>query len=219
MLTYKNLFTGIAASALMLFFISFFYQGCTDDTVSAPPVYDTSKVNFNGLIISERTAPFDSAYSSVDLYHGAVVQEQSITKDAVLVDSAQMSANFYFRSGNLSIDMAPGYQTKFNQVFLYPNLTKTQWDTLSRIPGLDSNLKSADFTAGETPYFRDPLEAHTIFGFCLLGRYPLFSTNMAFGMIYIDSTWRENGVFKVKINIKINKNGKNSFAVNTSGTF
>lgn len=210
----KNLFTNLAKSALLLLLISFFYQGCTDDTVSSGPTYDTIAVNFNNLIVSERIPPFDSAFSSVDLYHGAVIQEYSTLKDAVLVDSAQASENFYFRSGHLSVDMPAGFQTRFSEVFQYRNITQGQWDTIKVIPDSDTNLTPDDFTLNETPSFREPLNTHPVFGFYLAGRYLNYSVYHVYGMIYIDSVWRDNGVFKAKIDVKINKKGENRLAVN-----
>jgi hypothetical protein len=156
----------------------------------------------------------------VDLFHGAVVQESNALKDAVMVDTGSgLSQSFWFRSGDLSVDLPPGFQTKFSQIFQYANITQTQWDTVSKIPDSDTSLTPNDFTMNETPAFTTPLIAHSVYGFYLLGRYPLYSANRVYGMIYLDSTWRENGVFKARIDVKINKNGENRFANNNSITF
>jgi hypothetical protein len=58
-----------------------------------------------------------------------------------------------------------------------------------------------------------------VFGFYLAGRYPTYSSNRVYGMIYLDSAYEESGVFKLKFDVKINKKGENRFAKTTSITF
>jgi hypothetical protein len=186
----KNIFKNLVRAILLLFFISIAYQGCSNDELtSGPPAVDTSAINFNNLIINERTSPFDSAYSSVNLYHGVIVQEQSTLKDAVLIDSAQLRTIFYFRSGDLSLlDVPPGLQTSFKDIFEYTDITQAQFDTaVTRIPDTDSNLTPEDFTSERTSSFIAPLTAHPVFGFYLAGRYPTFSAKHVYGIIYLDS--------------------------------
>ncbi|RPI15796.1 MAG: hypothetical protein EHM58_13350 [Ignavibacteriae bacterium] len=216
----KNIFKNLAKTILLLFFVSIGYMGCGDDELtSGPPVVDTTAINYNNLIINERTSPFDSAFSSVDLYHGTIVQEQSTFKDAVLVDSGGASTVFYFRSGDLSLlDMPLGFQTNFKTIFEYPNITQAQFDTLTVIPDSDTTLTPSDFTLDQTSSFGDPLSSHPVFGFYLAGRYPTYSSNQVYGMIYLDSAWRDNGVYKLKFDVKINKNGENRFLKNSNIT-
>jgi hypothetical protein len=141
-------------------------------------------------------------------------------KDAVLVDTGSgLSQTFWFRSGDLSVDLPAGFKSKFSQIFQYTNLSQAQWDTVSKIPDSDTSLTPDDFTMNESPSFSEPIIAHSVYGFHLMGRYPLFSVNHIYGMIYLDSAWRENGVFKVRIDVKINKNGENRFAASSSIAF
>lgn len=208
-----KLFLLSAMVPIAIFFM--IIPGCSDDTVTTgPPANDTSAINFNNLIINERTIPFATAYSSVDLYHGIIVQEESTYKDAVLTDTN--STVFQFRSGDLSLlDMPPGFMTSFKDIFEYTNITQAQFDTaVTRIPDTDSNLTPQDFTSDITSSFTAPLASHPVFGFCLTGRYQVFAPKYVFGMIYLDSAWRENDVFKLRFDVKINKNGENRFARN-----
>ncbi|HMQ99141.1 MAG TPA: hypothetical protein PKE39_08970, partial [Ignavibacteria bacterium] len=94
-----------------------FYYGCSeDDDPINPPATDTVAVNYNDLIISERTLPFDDALSAVDLFSGMIVKDSSRYKDANLIDSIALGDSvYYLRSGDLS-DFpvsVPGYRTRF----------------------------------------------------------------------------------------------------------
>lgn len=202
----KILFTLLVAS------IIYVYTGCNEDPISDPPVtLDTIAVNYNNLVVQERIFPFDLSNSAVDLYFGVILRDSSTIKDALLVDSLGLSQNFYFRSGLESLlDVPVGLETKFKTIFEYTNITQAQFDTISRIP--ESELTPSDFADIRTSTFTDPLSAHPVFGFYLTGRYPTFSTHHVYGMIYLDSVWRDNnGVFKLKFDVKINKNGENRF--------
>jgi hypothetical protein len=190
--------------------LAFFYQACDDSGIlpQASDV-DTTAFNFNNLIISERNpVSFDSSFSSIDYWKGKIIQEMNSDKDAVLVDS--FSTQFYFRSGDLSLD-APGYRTLFKQ-FVYPNFTQTNFDTVSVIPDTDDTLTTVDFTSNITNTFTNPLSEHPVYGFYLQGKYSGGVTwKPVVGMVYIDSSWTESGLAKFRIDVKINTAGQNRF--------
>jgi len=209
----------LSVLAPMLIFFAV-VSGCGDDELtSGPPVIDTSAINFNNITINERIPPFDSSNSAIDLYNGIVVKEAFTTKDVVLVDLNGQSTDFYFRSGDLSLlDMPPGFATRFKTVFEYTNITQAQFDTLTVIPDSDTSLTPGDFTLDQTSSFIEPVP-HSVFGFYLAGRYPVYSSKQVYGMIYLDSSWRDNGVFMLKVDVKINKNGENRFVKNSIITY
>ncbi len=188
--------------------------GCDEDeTTNPPPVNDTSTVNFNDLIIAERTLPFDEALSAVDLYKGIILRDSSRNKDANLIDSLFAADSvFYFRSGELSDEpyAVPGYQTRFK--FVYLNLTQTQFDTVKVIPDTDTSLTENDFTSDNTESFRAPLAFNTVYGFYLKGKYDnSIVPYRVFGLIYLDFAYYDAQGFKLRFDVKINKAGRNSF--------
>lgn len=211
----KQFYIYTFTTALILLNI-FLYPGCDDSGIMTeePPPYDSTLINYNDRILNERVPLFDTVFSSIDLFTGIVERDISTKKDAVLVDSAGMSYNFYLRSGDMSID-APGYQTRFKQ-FVYTNLTQNAFDTVSVIPDSDTTLNENDFTSDDTPYFNEPLQNHSVYGFYLKGKYIGGVTSKpVYGMIYLDSAWRESGNLKLRIDVKINVDGKNKFRTPT----
>lgn len=199
---------------LILLFAVVLYIGCgEDEEVTNPPPNDTSTANYNNLIISERTIPFDSAYSGVDLYTGTIVLDGSPIKDANLVDSIAFNDSaFYFRSGDLSDIPVPGYKTRFAKILLYSNLTQSQFDTVKTMPDSDTALTPDDFNLDFTEGFRVPQLLKPVYGFYLSGKYDMNVTPYrVFGLLYVDSTWFTPQGFKLKFDVKINKVGQNSF--------
>ncbi|HEY3251937.1 MAG TPA: hypothetical protein VGK25_12570 [Ignavibacteria bacterium] len=198
---------------LILLSLVVFYAGCGEEEITNPPPTDTSTVNYNNLIISERTIPFDSALSGVDLYNGTIVLDGSPIKDANLVDSIAFNDSaFYFRSGDLSDIPVPGYQTRFAKIFLYSNISQNQFDTIKVMPDSDSLLTESDFNLDATEGFRSPQLTKPVYGFYLAGKYNNHvTTNRVFGLLYVDSTWYEPSGFKLRFDVKINKAGNNSF--------
>lgn len=193
---------------------AFIYFGCDDSGIVEEKTTDTTMVNYDSLILYERTSPFDSAYCSVDFLKGQVLMDLSTLKDAVLVDflDSMNVQYFYLRSGDLSID-ALGYQTKFKQ-YVYPNFTRQQFDTLSVIPDSDTTLTESDFESDRTPSFYPPLTNHPVYGFFLKGKSTI-TPKPVFGVVYFESTWTggPNNDLRLRISVKINTGGKNSFKV------
>lgn len=189
--------------------------GCEDDTVSPPPpppVNDTSQVNFNNLVISELTIATNTSQSAVDLYKGVIVVDSNRIKDANLFTEFTIPPTYYFTSGHSgdNVNLFPGYVTKFR--FVYSDLTQAQFDTMKSIPGTDSILTGSEFTIDRTQAFANPLNQRPVYGFYLKGKYDEgYVPNRVFGVMYIDSTYTEAGGFKLKFDVKINKNSENKF--------
>ncbi len=195
-------------------FISAFYYGCSDETDPITPVAtDTNAVNFNNLLISERTIPFDDALSAVDLFKGMVVQDSSRYKDANLIDSISFGDSvYYFRSGDLSDfpSSVPGYKTRFKLIAL--QVSQAQFDTMKVIPDSDTTLTENDFTMDNTNSFTAPLLFNTVYGFYLKGKYDSGVTSRpVYGMLYLDQAFNESTGFKLRFDVKINKLGLNNF--------
>ncbi|HRE09717.1 MAG TPA: hypothetical protein PK605_00955 [Ignavibacteria bacterium] len=201
----------------LIFFLcvtAVFYNGCSEDEDPiTPPSSDTSAVNFNNLVISERTIPFDDAFSGIDLFSGVVVKDSSMYKDANLIDSVSFGDSvYYFRSGDLSDFPAsvPGYRTRFKLVML--QASQSEFDTMKVIPDTDTTLTENDFTSDITGSFRAPLLFNTVYGFYLKGKYDDNVTpNQVFGLLYLDEAYNESTGFKLRFDVKINKSGKNNF--------
>jgi hypothetical protein len=200
---------------LLTFIIPFFYIGCSDDDdpVTPPPGADTTAVNYNNLIISERTIPFDLALSAVDFFSGEIVRDSSRMKDANIVDSLFLGDSvFYFRSGELSDfpTQVPGYRTRFVMVALHA--AQSEFDTMKVIPDSDNKLTENDFTMDNTNSFTAPLLFNSVYGFYLKGK---FDNNVTpypvFGLLYLDEAYYDPTGFKLRFDIKINKLGENRF--------
>lgn len=190
------------------------YNGCSEDEDPInPPSSDTSAVNFNNLIISERTIPFDQALSAIDFFRGVIVQDSSRYKDANLIDSISLGDSvYYFRSGDQSDfpSSVPGYRTRFKLVML--QVSQSQFDTMKVIPDTDTSLTENDFTSDNTESFRAPLLFNTVYAFYLKGKYDDNVTPYrVFGLLYLDEAYNESTGFKLRFDVKINKEGRNNF--------
>jgi hypothetical protein len=142
--------------SLIVCVLSVIYAGCSDDeTPVTPGSNDTSMANYNNLLISERTIPFDDALSGVDFFRGLILNDSDRYKDANLIDSIALGDSvYYFRSGDLS-DFpvsVPGYQTRFKLISL--QASQSEFDTMKVIPDTDTTLTENDFTSNETGTFR-----------------------------------------------------------------
>ena len=200
---------------LSLAVFSIIYIGCDeeDPVTPPPPENDTFAVNYNNLIISERTIPFDDALSAVDFLNGVILQDSNRNKDANLIDSLfAFDSVYYFRSGDLSDfpRSVPGYQTRFRLVQL--QVTQSQFDTMKVIPDSDTTLTENDFLSDNTESFRAPLMFNSVYGFYLKGKYDNNVTPFrVFGLLYLDESFNEITGFKLRFDVKINKTGENRF--------
>jgi hypothetical protein len=80
------------------------------------------------------------------------------------------------------------------------------------IPDTDTTLTENDFTSDNTGSFTAPLLFNTVYGFYLKGK---FDDNVTpypvYGMLYLEEAYNESTGFKLKFDIKINKEGRNRF--------
>jgi hypothetical protein len=194
----------------LIFTIFLSYIGCDDSGVinPPPPLYRPIEY-YNNIIISSK--PLLSAFNSIDLYRGVIVQEVSSYKDAVFIDSAQIKKKFYFNSGNLS-GFGGGFKTQFID-YIYTNIPQFCFDSITVIPDLDI-LTNDDFKFERTGSFSDSIEVHPVFGFYLAGKYITGVTSKpVYGLIYVDSTWRseQDSTLSLRFDVKINKEGNNKF--------
>lgn len=200
---------------IILATFSFFYIGCDeDDPVNPPPPpgTDTFAVNYNNLLISERTIPFDQAFSGVDFFRGLILQDSNRYKDANLIDSIGLGdSSFYFRSGDLSdVSSVPGYQTRFKLISMAS--TQAQFDTMKTIPDSDTTLTENDFLMDNTMSFQAPLIFNSVYGFYLKGKYDSDVTPYrVFGMFFLEQAYNDTSGFKLRFDVKINKAGENRF--------
>ena len=202
------------AILMILCTASIFYYGCSeDDDPINPPANDTTAVIYNNLIISERTIPFDDALSAVDLFRGLIVKDSSMYKDANLIDSISLGDSvYYFRSGELSDfpSSVPGYRTRFKLIML--QASQSQFDTMKVIPDTDTTLTENDFTSDNTGSFSAPLLFNSVYGFYLKGKFDNDVTPYpVYGMIYLEEAYNESTGFKLRFDVKINKEGRNQF--------
>lgn len=199
---------------LPFLFLLLIYIGCSDeDPVTPTPPADTTVANYNNLLISERTIPFDEALSAVDFFRGLILLDSSSYKDANLIDSIALGdSSYYFRSGDLS-DFpysVPGYRTRFKLVSLISS--QAEFDTMKVIPDTDSTLTENDFTSDNTESFKAPLLFNSVYGFYLKGKYDNNVTPYrVFGMLYLDEAFNDTSGFKLRFDVKINKVDRNSF--------
>ena len=202
------------AILMILCTASIFYYGCSeDDDPINPPANDTTAVIYNNLIISERTIPFDDALSAVDLFSGQIVKDSSMYKDANIIDSISLGDSvYYFRSGELSDfpSSVPGYRTRFKLIML--QASQSQFDTMKVIPDTDTTLTENDFTSDNTGSFSAPLLFNSVYGFYLKGKFDNDVTPYpVYGMIYLEEAYNESTGFKLRFDVKINKEGRNQF--------
>ena len=200
------------AILMILCTASIFYYGCSeDDDPINPPANDTTADIYNNLIISERTIPFDDALSAVDLFSGQIVKDSSMYKDANLIDSISLGDSvYYFRSGELSDfpSSVPGYRTRFKLIML--QASQSQFDTMKVIPDTDTTLTENDFTSDNTGSFSAPLLFNSVYGFYLKGKFDNDVTPYpVYGMIYLEEAYNESTGFKLRFDVKINKEGRN----------
>ncbi len=172
---------------------------------------------FNGLVVNESFT--GSSFSGVDLLEGKVVTENNPIRDIQFKDSNGTRYNFYFRSGHLSLNniLPAGYETEFSE--LLGMYTKSQFDTLSKrwdVVGREIN-PDWDFGYHYTQYFNVfPVGSslRPVYSFYLKGRYPGQNQGRrVYGLLLIRDLYYDqpNDIYKVIIDVKINKDSKNNF--------
>jgi hypothetical protein len=191
----------------LVFAIIFLYQGCDDSGIINPHVnIDTIRINYRDAVVIERNTL--STYSAVDILNGAILMEVSSMKDVILVDSFNLGQRFYFVAGNAFGPL--GFETKFKN-FVYDNLTQYQFDTIKVIPDCDS-LCEDDFPDDYSGCFSDSIPARPVIGFYLEGKYESgYVYKPVYGVLYIDSTYRDSVNFSLRFDVKMNRAGQNDF--------
>lgn len=217
--------TGLQKGSYLIIFSKINYK--TDTLSRTVSGKDTLIVNvnmaysdvmvFNGLVVDESFT--GSSYSGVDLYEGKVVTENNPIRDIQFKDSNGTRVNFYFRSGHLSLNslIPAGYETEFSQ--LLGMYIKDQFDTLSRrwdVVGREIN-PDWDFGYQNTNYFNE-FSANTpgpVYSFYLKGRYPGQNQGRRiYGLLLIrelNHYTAPEDIWRVTIDVKINKDSKNHF--------
>jgi len=162
----------------------------------------------------------DTSHSAVNLYLGKIVNELDATnKDIQLRDSVGISERFLFRSGNLALDN-PGYETVFGDpVFDGRNFTKYEFDSLSKYYTVDGQINpNRDFKNDRTMYYTISSLAgnHHVYPFYLKGRYDSNPASpRVYGLLYLNKLVGSQLLpYKFTIDVKINRNGVNSFNLN-----
>ncbi|MCX6165724.1 MAG: carboxypeptidase-like regulatory domain-containing protein [Ignavibacteriae bacterium] len=184
----------------------------SDDTLQ---MEDVRLIPTNGVFVINdlqvQQSDYPESYSNIDLCYIYPVPTIWGMRDVDLRDSLNVKLRFQFRSSHLDLYQA-GYITKLGNSL--GGFTKSEFDTLTMYYGANEPLTDADFPRDRTNYFYTPLTELSVIPFYLVGRY-YQDPNLPkiYGLLYIKSTWLEpsNNRFMVKVDVKINKNGKNYF--------
>lgn len=185
-----------------------------DDTIKPQfSIQFTQILTGTDLIVSEYMD--DNSLSAMNIFTPGVIKEnQNSEKDIQLRDSLGLSYNFFFRSGDLALRLA-GLETKFMGPLTKANgdsiYTQAEFDNLNKIK-LNGTISVSDFYEDRTNSFRASTDANPglkkVYGLYLKGRGV---TLPVYAMIYIKDGYFESGVFKVKVDVKVNRTGKDLF--------
>lgn len=199
-------------------------SGCENTTNNPVVITDTNVLVFDGRILTERFTDADSC--AINLLTGQVVTGANITKDIQLGDSNGTSANFFLRSGDKLDNSIPGFETDFKMFREYDNITKAQFDTISKIKnvGTSSGIDPTNYDVARTDNYGDVSTAlkyfntgtpfnQRVYSFYLREKYNSgITTVRTFGILHVESlTIGTDGKKKLKINVRINKAGDNQF--------
>jgi hypothetical protein len=205
----------------LIAFVSLIYiSGCDDagvETKETPLGNDSDVVAYNNLSVTYSfNGSNDTSYIAVNLWTGQIERDLSSTKDMTLRDSVNTFQNFYFRSGDLTVDV-PGFQTRFYKIF--NDYTQVQFDSLKSIDA-GTTLDSLDFTQDDTRggdngvwgYFNAPLTSKPVYSFYLKGKFAAGVTaKRIYGVIYFKEAVLGTNTFSLTFDVRLNKNGDNWF--------
>jgi len=184
----------------------------TGDTATVSLQMGIAFYRFNSLAVHEYFN--DNSLSAVNLFSGFVIPElNGNEKDIQMRDSAGLSQNFLFRSGDLALDN-PGLKTLFTEPLMNGrDFTKQEFDTLSKLYPVTGLLDPVlDFPRNNTWFYTTNLTGlHHIYGFYLKGRYDLNGWKRVYGMLYINSINVVGTEKQFNIDVKINRAGENDF--------
>lgn len=182
---------------------------------------DTATINFslrpnNGVYIADNinieqyTGP--NSYSSLDLSLLTSKQASNPYRDLDLKDSSGLAINFRLVSSHLDPALL-SFITKVGGSL--GSYTKTQFDALDKINGFGDSIPDSYFSNYNTDYFSVPLVENSVYPVYLYGRYILYPNQIkTVGLLYIKNTYIDNGIFKMIIDLKVNRNGINYFIPN-----
>ena len=199
--------------SVLIFSVFFYLSGCGNDTVTnnnnnTGP--DTNVTLFDSLTIYEYFT--STSMSAADLYNGKVLNDDNTAKDINLRDSNGLGSRFFFRSGDMSLNPI-GKKCDFNSH--YDNLTKSQFDTLSKIWGATDTLTVSNFPYSDTRqwgYFNSSQGQGRVYEFYLEGKFPSVTTHQVFGLLYLNGGTPGGPTgYRQVISVKINTDGHNHF--------
>ena len=163
----------------------------------------------NNLDVYQNTNP--SSYSSLDFGFMITRMISSSIRDLDLMDSMGLGLQYRFISSSL---YGGYFDTRAGNSL--GKFTKYQFDTLAKIYDAGDSIQDSYFSKDRTGYFAYPLAENSVYPVYLYGRYLAAPTQpKTYGLLYINSTRIENGLFVVTVDIKVNRNGMNYFIPNT----
>jgi hypothetical protein len=196
-------------------------SGCETNPSGPTTITDTNVKVYTGLVI---TGYLDStSMSGINLLNGLIVPSNSGQKDLLLKDFEGTNHDWYLRSGSKSVVDDPsllGFETRFKVVREYLDLSKAQFDTISKIKNVGSSLNLGDFSVAQTNdyadnrYFNPGTEFtnRMVYSFYLKGRKESGNTvHSVWGLIHLESFVVEGNERRLKVNVKINTRGENQF--------
>jgi|WetSurMetagenome_2_1015567.scaffolds.fasta_scaffold71324_2 hypothetical protein len=188
-------------------------SGCSDDPITPIVKVDSNIAIKSGIVVNE--SQNDNSLCGINLYLLQLETRLSTEKDGHFYDSLGERTNFQIRTGDLVDDKRfAGLQTKFD--FIYYDLSKSRFDTLKKMYYDHTVDPLTDFPYNNTDYYILPLTTKPVWAFYLKGRYD-YGYNQGrriYGLLQIDSLYNLNDTFRIKLNIKINKNGTDQFNPN-----
>ncbi|HEY5125016.1 MAG TPA: hypothetical protein VIK14_14885 [Ignavibacteria bacterium] len=198
---------------LLTFIVSGFFglgliTGCNTDVITPPPVVLDTNIHLATLTAAE---PWDvSSLSGINFYDLKLEITSGPLKDAQFYDSLGERTRFQIRTGDM-VKNFMGLQTKFD--WISNNYSKAQFDTLSKMYYDHTVNPNIDFPYANTDYYTVPLANKPVWSFYLIGRYAggFNQGKRVYGMFQIDSLYLDNDTFRIRLNIKINKNETDQF--------
>jgi hypothetical protein len=183
----------------------------SDDTLRTTiRLFFTNIFIYNGIEVDEYITPTSNC--AVGLDAGTLMQGNNATKDIQLIDTITTTitvSNLVFMSSDLDF-LNLGKETKFSPCL--GNFTKAQFDTITAYWGFSTNLEQC-YPYKTTEVFDQNL-SNSVYAFFLKGKSSGLAKNI-YGIMHIESVGNRSQEQKfVRINIKINKNGENSFIIN-----
>ena len=195
-----------------------FLSGCDD---SGNVLVDSTSfvVHYDSIGVADGIG--GNTFNGINLYNGTTVTQDSLSKDAQLVDSNGTFYNYMLRSGDMS-DLIPaltGFKTRFNRI--YASMDQAGFDTITMIGNGDS-LTSVDFTSDDTygggawGYFNAPMstsDLKPVYSFWLEGKSGNFIGRNVYGILYPREATDVigGGQFRMSFEVRINTMGLNDF--------